>query len=160
MKTEVFVPKNFEVPKDFETKNFRFVMLSEDLVDLDYEAVIESRELLHKMFGGPWPREGFTLEENLKDLKRHQMEFLNREAFAYSVITLDQTRVLGCVYINPFKDSDKIDAYLNIWVRQSEFEKGLDEILFKTVKQWIDRVWPFKRVIYPGREPLPSCLTN
>jgi hypothetical protein len=39
-----------------------------------------------------------------------------------------------------------------MWVRQSEYDLGLDEILFQTVKVWIDAVWPFDRVDYPGRE--------
>jgi len=38
-----------------------------------------------------------------------------------------------------------------MWVRKSEFEKGLDPILFKTVKKWIQEKWPFKKVAYPGR---------
>ena len=85
MSMQKFVPDDFEVPASLETEYFRLRMLSVDDVEKDYEAVMESRDLLHKMFGGPWPREGFTLEENLKDLQRHQEEFLDRKAFAYTV---------------------------------------------------------------------------
>ena len=152
MSENQFVPEGFAIPVSLETEYFRLRMLSVDDFEKDYEAVIESRELLHKMFGGPWPREGFTLEENLKDLERHQQEFIDRKAFAYTVVSLDEAKVLGCLYINPFKDSPKVDAYVNMWVRQSEFEKGLDDILFSTVKKWIKTTWPFKKVIYPGRE--------
>jgi hypothetical protein len=126
-------------------------MLSVDDVEKDYEAVIESRELLHSMFGGGWPREGFTLKENLDDLERHQQEFLNREAFAYTVVSRDESRVLGCVYINPARKVG-IDAEVHMWVRQSEYDQGLDPILFQTVKEWLSSVWPFKSVAYPGRE--------
>jgi RimJ/RimL family protein N-acetyltransferase len=145
-----FVPDDFEIPALLETDRFRLRMLSVDDVEKDYEAVIESRKLLHTMFGGPWPRLGFTLEENLADLKRHQQQFLNRKAFAYTVVSLDETRVLGCVYINPSVTTDS-DAVVVMWVRQSEYDKGLDEILFNTVEDWITSVWPFKRVDYPGR---------
>jgi RimJ/RimL family protein N-acetyltransferase len=145
-----FVPDDFEIPALLETDRFRLRMLSVDDVEKDYEAVIESRKLLHTMFGGPWPRLGFTLEENLADLKRHQQEFLNRKAFAYTVVSLDETRVLGCVYINPSVTTDS-DAVVVMWVRQSEYDKGLDEILFNTVEDWITSDWPFKRVDYPGR---------
>jgi len=103
------------------------------------------------MFGGPWPREGFTLKENLDDLEGHQGEFLNREAFAYTVISLDESRVLGCVYINPAHEIDA-DAIVVMWVRQSEYDQGLDPILFQAVKDWISAVWPFQTVAYPGRE--------
>jgi len=150
MSTNRFVPDDFEVPASLETDHFRLRMLSVDDVEKDYEAVIESRELLHRMFGGPWPRRGFTLEENIADLKRHQQEFLSRRAFAYTVVSLDETRVLGCVYIDPPENTDS-DAVVVMWVRQTEYDKGLDEILFNTVRDWISSDWPFKKVDYPGR---------
>ena len=146
-----FVPEDFEIPEELETEKFRLRMLSVDDVEKDYEAVIESRELLHRQFGGPWPREGFTLEENLKDLERHQQEFLDRERFAYTVVSLDESKVLGCLYINP-PDKKSNKPYAVMWVRQSEFEKGLDEILFQTVKKWINSYWPFDDFAFPNRE--------
>jgi hypothetical protein len=39
-----------------------------------------------------------------------------------------------------------------LWVRQSELDNGLDNILFETVKDWVKREWPFGKVAYPGRE--------
>lgn len=103
------------------------------------------------MSGGDWPRKGFTLTENLADLERHQQEFLDREAFAYTVVSLDESRVLGCVYIDPAQDGDT-DAAVRLWVRQTERDQGLDEILFEAVKEWLDLSWPFASVAYPGRE--------
>jgi RimJ/RimL family protein N-acetyltransferase len=150
MSTNRFVPDNFESPASLETDRFRLRMLSLDDVEKDYKAVIESRELLHTMFGGPWPRPGFTLEENFADLERHQQEFLSRKAFAYTVVSLDETKVLGCVYIDPPETTDS-DAVVVMWVRQTEYDKGLDEILFNTVRNWISSDWPFKKVDYPGR---------
>jgi RimJ/RimL family protein N-acetyltransferase len=150
MSTNQFVPDDFEIPALLETDRFRLRMLSVDDVEKDYEAVIESRELLHTMFGGPWPKPGFTLEENLADLERHQQEFLSRKAFAYTVVSLDETRVLGCVYIDPPETTDS-DAVVVMWVRQTEHDKGLGEILFNSVRDWINSDWPFKKVDYPGR---------
>jgi hypothetical protein len=125
-------------------------MLCVEDVEKDYEAVIESRELLHSQFGGTWPRDGFTLKENLVDLERHQQEFLDRKAFAYTVVALDESRVLGCIYINPPRRADA-DAKVRMWVRQCEYDKGLDGVLFREVKHWIDASWPFETVAYPGR---------
>ncbi len=150
MPSKQFVPKDFQVPASLETDCFRLRMLSVEDVERDYEAVIESRELLHTMSGGSWPRPGFTIEENLADLERHQQEFLSRKAFAYTVVSLDETRVLGCVYIEPSETADS-DAVVVMWVRQTESDNGLDEILFNTVRNWISSKWPFKRVDYPGR---------
>ncbi len=150
MFTNQFVPDDFEILMLLETDHFRFRMLSVDDVEKDYEAVIESQELLHIMFGCPWPRLGFTLKENLVDLERHQQEFLDRKAFAYTVVSLDETQVLGCLYINPSKTTGP-DAVVVMWVCQSEYDKGLDEIMFNTVKDWISADWPFRKVDYPGR---------
>ena len=151
MKKPLFVPSNFDIPPVLETQRFRLRMLSVDDVEQDYEAVIESRDLLQSMYGGSWPREGFTLKENLTDLERHQQEFLNREAFAYTVVSLDESRVLGCVYINPARKGDA-DAEVVMWVRQSEYDQGLDSVLFQIVKKWMSSSWPFTAVAYPGRE--------
>ncbi|MHA1912848.1 MAG: GNAT family N-acetyltransferase [Promethearchaeota archaeon] len=159
-----FVPNNFEIPALLETDRFRLRMLSVNDVEKDYEAVIESRELLQTMFKGTWPRVGFTLEENLDDLERHQQEFLDRKAYTYTVVSLDETKVLGCIYINPPQKYSHIpefveywkrtgsDAIVYMWVRQTEYDKGLDEVLFNTVKDWINKDWPFRKVNYPGRE--------
>jgi len=145
-----FVPEDFVVPALLETPDFRFRMLSVDDVEKDYEAVMETQARFHTM-GFTWPREGFTLEENLADLERHQREFLNREAFAYTIVTLDESRVLGCIYINP-SETSHTDARVKLWVRQSEYDKGLDPIVFTAIKQWMISSWPFTLVSYPGRE--------
>jgi RimJ/RimL family protein N-acetyltransferase len=148
MKT--FVPETFEVPSVLETERFRLRMLSVDDVEKDYEAVMETQEFFHSI-GSTWPREGFTIEENLADLEEHQQEFIDRKAFAYTVISLDEARVLGCVYINPSERGD-VDAVIHMWVRQSEHDQGLDPVLFQTVKAWLESSWPFSVVAYPGRE--------
>jgi hypothetical protein len=65
-------------------------------------------------------------------------------------VSLDETKILGCVYINPSEIADS-DAVVVMWVRQTEYDKGLDEILFNSVRDWISSIWPFRRVSYPGR---------
>ncbi len=80
-----------------------------------------------------------------------EIEFETRSSFAYTVMNPDENECLGCVYIYP-TEKPGFDAKVYAWVRKSEFDKGLDSILFNTVKQWIAREWPFKNVAYPGRE--------
>ena len=150
MNEKLFVPEAFVVPPMLETKHFRLRMLSVDDVEKDYEALMETQGRFHSM-GLSWPRDGFTIQENLADLERHQQEFLAREAFAYTVVSLDESRVLGCVYINP-ADKDDVDASVGMWVRQSEYDKGLEAVLFDEVKKWLSSSWPFANVIYPGGE--------
>ncbi len=145
-----FVPDDFEAPGILETETFRLRMLSVNDVEKDYDAVMSSKETLRKVFATQteWPKDDMTLDENLQDLERHQQEFLDRKAFAYTVVTLDETRCLGCVYVYPFPSV--YDAVVFLWARDSEL--GLDEELFKTVKDWVNTKWPFEKVAFPGRD--------
>ena len=148
-----FVPKNFTVPEKLETDTFRLRMLSVNDVVKDYDAVMTSIDHLRGVFGehSTWPSPKLTLEQDLIDLGWHQKEFQRRTSFAYTVMNLDESQCLGCVYLVP-SQREGVDAEIYLWVRQSEFEKGLDPILFEAVRNWITDVWPFKRVLYPGRE--------
>ncbi|HSQ16839.1 MAG TPA: hypothetical protein VLM83_04005 [Anaerolineales bacterium] len=150
MDKKQFVPKDFAVPAGLETEQFRLRMLCVEDVNKDYEAVMETQGRFLSM-GYDWPRVGFTMEENLADLEQHQREFLSRVAFAYTVVSPDESRVLGCVYINPAKE-EGIEARIRMWVRESEYKKGLDPVLFRAVQEWIEKEWPVEKVSYPERE--------
>jgi len=147
-----FVPANFTVPIKFENEHVRIRTLTVNDVVKDYDAVMTSIDHLQGSFGkSPWPTKDLTFEQDLIDLGWHQKEFQRRSSFAYTVVALDESEVVGCLYINP---TTKIgyDASIIMWVRTSVLDKGLDAILFNTVKEWIKRDWPFKKVAYPGRE--------
>lgn len=36
--------------------------------------------------------------------------------------------------------------------RDSELKTGFDEYLYSEVKKWIGLAWPFRKVVYPGRQ--------
>jgi len=147
------VPRDFNVPEVLETDKFRLRMLKVTDVVKDYDAVMTSIDHLQGVFGtkSKWPSRDLTLEQDLIDLGWHQKEFQARSSFAYTVMNLDESQCLGCVYMFPSTNpSYEVDVYM--WVRISEFDKGLDPILFKTVKNWISKKWPFNNVRYPGRE--------
>jgi hypothetical protein len=147
-----FVPIDFKVPATLETPQFRARMLTVNDVVKDYDAVMTSIEHLQKMYQSTtWPTKEMTLEQNLIDLGWHQKEFQTRRSFAYTIVNLDERQVIGCLYINPTTKGD-YDASISMWVRASMLDKGLDTILFNSVKQWIAKDWPFKKVGYPGRE--------
>ena len=145
-----FVPSGFIVPEKLETEEFRLRMLSIDDVEKDFEAVTSSSDHLSKVWPETgWPN-GLTLRQNLIDLGWHEKEFQNRTSFAYTLVTLDESKILGCVYFFP---SRKIsyDVEIFMWVRASELAKGLDQRLFDTVQSWTASEWPFKNPAYPGR---------
>lgn len=126
-------------------------MLTVNDVVKDYDAVMSSIEHLRDVWPqSGWP-DGLTLERNLIDLGWHQREFLNRTSFAYTVVTLDESEVIGCVYIDPTRKQG-FDAEVYFWVRENRLPSGLDARLNGAVKQWLADQWPFKRCGLPGRE--------
>lgn len=144
-----FIPKEFQVPEKLETSEFRLRMLTVNDVVKDYDAVMTSAEHCQTIWGGRWP-DGLTLEQNLIDLGWHQKEFQTRRSFAYTVVRLDETQVLGCVYILPSRKQG-CEAEVFLWARRSELAGGLEGRLYAAVKDWVDGTWPFAAVGYPGR---------
>lgn len=150
-----FVPEDFIVPDVLENDRFRLRPLTVNDVVKDYDAVVTSVEHLQKTqpFGlkHNWPVKDISLEQDLIDLGWHQKEFQNRTSFAYTVMSLDEKKCLGCVYIYQSSNSG-YDAEIIMWVRQSEVNIGLDEDVYACVRQWVLEKWPFKNPGYPGRD--------
>lgn len=146
------VPKDFQVPARLEGPGFHLRMLSVHDVVKDFAAVVESEGRLVGSMGdgSDWPR-GLTIEENLIDLAWHHREFTIGHSFAYTVMNDDESRCLGCCYINP-GDKAEYDAAAFYWVREREFKLGFDAILGAAFRGFLAAQWPFKTVAYPGRD--------
>jgi len=116
-------------------------------VDIDYPAVMGSRERLWAKYGETWgwPPETMSFEADRRDLARHEAEAEANEAFNYSVLNADESELLGCVYIDP---SEEFDAQVSWWVIDdavgTELERALDEF----VPRWLSETWGFARVDY------------
>ncbi|MEO1635679.1 MAG: GNAT family N-acetyltransferase [Cyanobacteria bacterium J06631_9] len=147
------VPDDFVVPQSLVTETFQVRMLTVHDAVKDYDAVMTSREHLQGVFGpsSNWPEADLSLEQDLIDLAWHQKEFQNRTSFAYTVMSLDEQRCLGCIYFYPTKATD-YDAQVIFWVRQSELASGLETQLLESIKDWVQTAWPFNRVGFPGKE--------
>lgn len=153
MNASPLVPDGFSIPSSLVTEEFRLRMLTVNDVVKDYDAVMSSVEHLKGVFGpkSTWPSPELTLEQDLIDLGWHQKEFQNRSSFAYTVMSLGETRCLGCVYIYPAAPAD-YDAQVILWARQSELASGLEDRLLLAVKDWMITDWPFEKVGFPGKE--------
>jgi hypothetical protein len=139
------VPEDFDVPAGLESGRFRLRMLSVRDVVPDFEAIHERVAADGMPRGAP----GLTLEQNLVDLGWHEKEFQLRRSFAYTVVAPDESRVLGCVYLDPSEDAD---VEVHLWVRRDAWDAGLDAELEHTVRAWVDERWPFAKAVYPGRD--------
>jgi len=162
----MFYPATADIPECFTTEEFVIRPLRTTDAELDYEAVISSRAELRRRSGGTWPREGFTLEENLADLVRHEQEHRDRVAFTFTVMNPTETECLGCIYINPMArmvaraggNSEQIAeagdyaAWVTFWVRQSRLPDDLDVRLLNTLLARFKTEWAFARIVFAARK--------
>ena len=116
-----FLPRNFVVPARIDTEQFLMRSITVHDAFKDYDAVMSSREHLWGRFSAVWgwPAEDMTIEQNIVDLGWHQKEFTLRSSFDYALMTRDESRPLGCVYIDP-PSEDGTDAEVWFWARTSE----------------------------------------
>lgn len=149
-----FVPDGFTVPLRVERAAWVLRPLTTADAERDYDAVMSSRESLRHVFlenDPEWPAESMTLQDNRRDLQRHQEDFERRAGFTYTLETPDGRRCLGCVYIYPC-DRGPFDARVHYWVRDDERAQGLDEELGRFLRRWLTEAWPFRHPAFPGRE--------
>ena len=148
-----FVPGDFVVPQRIERERFVLRPLTIDDVENDYDAVMSSRGSLRHIFreNDDWPAEGMTLQDNHRDLERHQTDFEQRNGFTYTVETPDGRICLGCAYIYPSR-KEGYDAQVHFWVRDSVKAQGLEDELGAFLRRWLNDVWPFRKPALPGRD--------
>lgn len=148
-----FKPDSASISAGVEAEDFRIRMLTIHDVVKDYDAIMSSLSHLKGIFGPDnlWPSPDLTLEQNLIDLGWHQKEFQASRSFAYTIMTRDESKCLGSVYVDP-SDKEGYEAMVTFWVRASEADTGLEESLFEIIKMWMKRDWWFETVAFPGRE--------
>ena len=145
-----WLPNDFTVPEGLESTGLRLRPLTVDDVVKDFDAVVSSRLHLRHLFGRAdgWLADEHSLTQNLIDLGWHQKRHQLGEAFTYTVVTADESRVVGCVYFDPPSRAG-FDAEVTFWSRG---EPGLEERLERVVRGWLSTAWPFERVAFPGRD--------
>ncbi|GAC1375096.1 MAG: hypothetical protein PVS3B1_27150 [Ktedonobacteraceae bacterium] len=159
----MFYPEHAVVPEKLQTEEFLIRPLRATDVALDYDAVITSRAELLLRSDGRWPREGFTLEENLADLIRHEQEHQNRVAFTYTVMNPAEIECLGCIYTNPLQQqfqraglpvehTPAASAAVTFWVRQSRLQDNLDRRLLQALVPWFQTEWAFSQVVFSTKK--------
>lgn len=137
----------FTPPAPLETARVRLEPLAPRHAELDYAALMSSREHLRStLHWGEWPSADFQLEQNRADLARHWAEFETRRGYAYTVLAPDGSRCVGCVYMNPAPDGA---MRLTYWVVEDQLAGELDEHLFRETLAWVGRSWPFRSVEAP-----------
>ncbi|WP_134774245.1 GNAT family N-acetyltransferase [Ornithinimicrobium flavum] len=149
-----WLPDDFVHPVRVELPTgHRLRPIREEDVDLDYPAVMGSRERLWSIYGEAWgwPPSTMTVEQDREDLAHHAAEIERHESFNYALFDQHETALLGCVYIEPTVVDD-VDAEVSWWVVDdlvgTPVEKALDSLL----PVWLEQDWPLRRPMMVGRE--------
>jgi RimJ/RimL family protein N-acetyltransferase len=138
----------FEPPQTLDTARVHLEPLAPRHVELDFAALMGSREHLQRtLHWGDWPRPDFTVEENREDLARHWQEFVDREGYAYTVLTPDGSRCVGCVYLEALPGGAPDDVAMAYWVIEPELASDLDRHLLDALGGWFQDAWPWRRVV-------------
>ena len=139
------------MPPSLETPLFRLEPLGPQHNDADYAAWTSSLDHIRSTPGypdGKWPDDR-SIEDNLRDLRRHAHDSEHRRGFTYTVLDPATADVIGCVYIYPDGEDPK-RASVQSWVRASRAE--LDVLLWRAMGAWLETAWPFENVTYDKRQ--------
>jgi hypothetical protein len=121
-------------------------------VDIDYPAVMGSRERLWEKYGEAWgwPPATMTHEGDRDDLAHHEREIEAHETFNYAVLDEAEERLFGCVYIDPPDERSPAgsDAVVSWWVVDEAVGSDLELELDDFVPRWLADTWGFRRVHY------------
>ena len=144
---DVAYPDRIELPTGHSMRPIR-----EDDVDLDYPAVMGSRDRLWTKYreAWGWPPDWMTYEQDRKDLARHENEMSRGEAFVYAIFDRQETELVGCVYIDPPDDTSPpgTDAVVSWWVVDRLVDSQLDHELEAFVPRWLADTWGFRAPHY------------
>jgi hypothetical protein len=146
-----WLPHGFEHPERLELPTGQHLRpIRESDAEIDYPAVMGSRERLWATYGMAWgwPAASMTFEANRADLARHEAEIAAHETFNYAVLDAQETELLGCVYIDPPDDRSApgSDAVASWWVVDAAVGSKLERELDKLVPRWLAERWGFRAV--------------
>jgi ketosteroid isomerase-like protein len=154
-----WLPAGFQHPERVELPTGHHLRpIRESDADIDHPAVMGSRERLWRRYGTAWgwPRATMSFDADREDLARHEAEIAAHESFNYAVLDEGETRLLGCVYIDPPEPSSPpgTDAVASWWVVDEEAGGELERALDDVVPRWLADVWGFRAVhLFPAAGP-------
>lgn len=142
-------PERLDLPTGHHLRPIRA-----DDVEIDYPAVMGSRERLWETFGQVWgwPPADLTFEQDRDELAWHEREIAEHRSFNYALFADEaESALLGCVYVDP-PEKVGADADVSWWVVDDLVGTPAEAALAEAVPAWLAARWPFGRVRYPGRE--------
>lgn len=144
-----WLPEGFTHPERVELSGgYHLRPIRESDVDIDYPAVMGSRERLWEKYGEAWgwPPATMSYEADRRDLARHEAEITRHESFNYAIFDDAETELLGCVYIDPPAAGTHHDALAAWWVVNRMHATDLERELDEFVPRWLSETWGFRTV--------------
>src|ERR1700755_2897676 len=146
-----WLPESFAAPERAELHSGHHLrQIRADDVDIDYPAVMGSRERLWGMYGDRWgwPPTTMTFEEDRVDLARHEAEMAANESFNYAVFDADETELLGCIYIDPPEEDAPAgaEAAVSWWLTDHMVGTPVEAALTTFVPGWLAHTWGLSAV--------------
>jgi hypothetical protein len=148
-----WLPADFKHPERVELGTGHHLRpIRETDVEIDYPAVMGSRDRLWAKYGDAWgwPTDAMTFEADRRDLARHERESVAQVTFNYAVLDEAEAELLGCVYIDPVdaRSPPGSDAVVSWWLVDDAIGSDLEEALDDFVPRWLTDVWGFQAVHY------------
>ncbi|MFC3396253.1 N-acetyltransferase [Brenneria rubrifaciens] len=154
------VPDDFNVPMYVNGEFFILRPLSPVYSNLDYDAVIASKEILGDIFSDNWPEGINSREDNLRYILEDYQDFQDRIGFSYIILDDEESICIGCVYIFPslYEGSDVAIYY---WFNVKFAGTYLTVKIENFIRSWVVEFWGIKKPAYPGRDiPWSEWLTR
>jgi RimJ/RimL family protein N-acetyltransferase len=143
----VWLSASFRAPARLELATGHHLrQIRADDLDIDHPAVMGSQPRLWSLFGRAWgwPPADLSREQDLEDLERHVDEMQRNLSFNYAILDPEETRLLGCVYLDP-PEAEGTDVEVTWWVVDEELGGPLEAGLPPAVRAWLAEAWPFQR---------------
>jgi hypothetical protein len=162
-----FTDSTEPVPAELKTEEFALRPIVAGDAELDYAAVMETREYLRLWRQSTWPEDDFTVAANRKDLIDLEQRHAAQRAYTYTVLDPAGTSCLGCVYVfptsatflakstvTPVGDDEwaDVDAVIFFWSRRSQLASGMDERLLAALRAWFKDEWQLEKTVYVTSE--------
>lgn len=155
------------IPEGLSTEEFILRPILATDAELDFAAVMESKDYLRTWEQSAWPEDDFTVAANRADLENLEQRHANRQALTYTVMNPEESECLGCVYIMPTDarmfagatiapigdlEWDEYDAAIYFWVRRSALAAQTDRRLLDALRIWLARDWNLRRHVFVTNE--------
>jgi len=153
-RTTTWMPDGWRHPTRLELPTGHHLRpLRADDVDLDVCAVLGSQERLWSVLGAVrgWPPAALTVEEDRRDLARLEAATVRHESFAYALLDVGETELLGRLHVEPPRTAGA-DGDVWWWVVDPLVGGPVETALADAVPRWIARDWPLSRPRFLGRD--------